>query len=154
MEVAYLLPMLAHTIFPRRTNPGFKFSDYPMGFVREESTTIQSPPGYNDYTPYSEYCNQACLPHFDHYLARTPQFPKGELRMSTIFIVSGNSLETFFEDTMEYLFEKYHPHTPENPNFTLTQEMEQSAHFAEAFMAGDLPDHIPKNRMTRRSRIY
>ena len=36
--------------------------------------------------------------------------------MSIIYIVSGNSLETFYEDTLQYLFDKYHSNTPENNN--------------------------------------
>lgn len=74
--------------------------------------------------------------------------------MSIIYIVSGNSLETFYEDTLQYLFDKYHSNTPENTNFTLSEEMEQSAFFAEGFLASDLPEHVPKKQVTRRDRIF
>jgi hypothetical protein len=74
--------------------------------------------------------------------------------MSIIYIVSDNSLESFYEDSMQYLFEKYHPHSHENDKVSVSKEMEQSAFFAEAFLTNELPDHIPKKIVTRRDRIF
>jgi hypothetical protein len=38
-----------------------------------------------------------------------------------IFIPSGRSLETFYEDTLEYLYDKHHPRTPENTNYRMSE---------------------------------
>ena len=73
--------------------------------------------------------------------------------MAVIYIISDNRLETYFEDTLDYLYEKYHPQTCENTNYDLSTASERSAFQAEAFFAGDLPDHVPRNKTTRRDRI-
>ena len=57
--------------------------------------------------------------------------------MSIIYIVSGNSLDTFYEDTLQYLFEKYHSHAEANTNFSLSEEMEQSSIFAEGYLCSE-----------------
>jgi hypothetical protein len=55
----------------------------------------------------------------------------------TIFIPSNTSLKDFHESVQHYLANKFHPSSPENHDFDLTPEMEQSAHFAEAYLADD-----------------
>ena len=74
--------------------------------------------------------------------------------MSIIYIVSGNSLETFYEDTMQYLYEKYHPQAFKSEDFGLNHEASPSAFITEAYLPADPPSKITKVNLTRRDRVF
>ncbi len=74
--------------------------------------------------------------------------------MSIIYIISGNSLETFYEDTMQYLYEKYHPQISEREEYDLNQESNRSAFITEAYFPADHPSKLTKVNLTRRDRVF
>lgn len=74
--------------------------------------------------------------------------------MSIIYIISGNSLETFFEDTMQYLYEKYHSQTSGSEELGINHEPNQSALITEAYLPAEPPRKLTKSHLTRRDRVF
>ena len=66
--------------------------------------------------------------------------------MSVLYIVSGNSLEDFYNDTMSYLFYTYHNHAPETEDFQLSEDDQMMASFAESYPIRN-PNQQPQARV-------
>ena len=66
--------------------------------------------------------------------------------MQIIIDTTNQSLESFYEDTMAYLFDKYHRQAPDD--FDMSLQMEQELAFAESFQEQEAKGD------TRRSRVF
>ncbi len=73
--------------------------------------------------------------------------------MYIFYIDLDNTLDTIFEESLEYLYQKNHPHTEFNENFILSDTIENSPFQADGLSTYNTSNQIPSTRRTRRSRV-
>lgn len=59
--------------------------------------------------------------------------------MTSVIIMQGNSLENFYEQTMDYLYVNYHIHPIYAPDLYIDEEMASEVGYYES-MANDMAD--------------
>lgn len=59
--------------------------------------------------------------------------------MSSVIIMQGNSLESFYDQTMDFLHAKYHSHSPDYPDFNFDDGMVSEMGYYEC-MADDIDE--------------
>jgi hypothetical protein len=64
---------------------------------------------------------------------------KGEKIMSSLIIIQGNSLESYYDQTMDYIYTQYHSHAPYSPDVHLDDHLVSEMGYYER-MAQDTAD--------------